>query len=59
MDDLIKIIQQVMHYIGSAMPLTILCYMIVFILKGNKIKDKTINSYAIISILLFLILWRT
>ena len=59
MNELILIIQQVLHYIGSAMPLTILCYMIVFIMKGNKIKDKTVNSYAIISIILFLILWRT
>lgn len=59
MQDLMSIIIQVMHYIGSAMPLAILCYMIVFMLKGNKIKTKTINSYVIVSILLFFILWRT
>lgn len=47
------------NYIGSAMPLAILCYMIVFIKNGVKIKSKTVISYVIVAVFMFIILLRT
>jgi hypothetical protein len=53
------IVWMILHYIGSAMPLAVLCFMIVFILKGHKIKNKTVVSYIVVAILMFFILLRT
>jgi hypothetical protein len=53
------IVWTILHYIGSAMPLAILCYMIVFILRGKKIKNKTVISYVVVAVLMFFILLRT
>lgn len=52
-------IMSIFNLIGSAMPLTILCFMIVFIAKGRKVKKQTIVSYAIVAVIMFLILLRT
>lgn len=49
----------VLHYIGSATPLAILCYMLAFISKGKKIKMKTVGSYVVVAVLMFFILLRT
>lgn len=57
--ELSTIVWTVLHYIGSAMPLAILCFMIVFILKGYKVKTKTVTSYIVIAVFMFFILWRT
>lgn len=54
-----QIVWNLLHLIGSAFPLTVLCYMVVFILKGKKIKQKTVISYVIVAVLMFLILLRT
>lgn len=58
-ETLIEYAWAVFNYIGSAMPLTVLCYMIVFILFGKKIKKETIVSYLVVAVLMFLILLRT
>ena len=47
----------IFNYIGSAMPLCILCFMIVFIKNGKKIKKETIVSYVVVSVLMFFILY--
>ena len=52
-------IMSIFNLIGSAMPLTILCFMLVFIAKGRKVKKQTIVSYAIVAVIMFLILLRT
>lgn len=52
-------IWHVLNLIGSAMPLCILCFMLVFIMRGIKIRKKTVISYVIISVILFIILLRT
>ena len=49
----------IFDYIGSAMPLAILCFMIVFIFRGKKIKGTTIVSYCVMATIMFLILLRT
>lgn len=54
-----EIIWYILHLIGSAMPLAILCFMIVFIAKGHKIKWKTIVSYTVVAVIMFFILLRT
>lgn len=54
-----EFIWNVLHLIGSAFPLTILCYMIVLIAKGKKIHKKTVISYVIIAVIMFFILLRT
>ena len=54
-----EIISIIFNYIGSAMPLIILDYMIVFIIKGKKIKSNTVASYVVIAVIMFLILLRT
>lgn len=54
-----EIIWYILHLIGSAMPLAILCFMIVFIAKGHKIKWKTITSYTVVAVIMFFILLRT
>lgn len=56
---IIDAVWAVFNYIGSAMPLTVLCYMIVFILFGKKIKKETIVSYIVVGVLMFIILLRT
>ena len=54
-----EIIWYILHLIGSAMPLAILCFMIVLIAKGHKIKWKTIASYTVVAVIMFFILLRT
>lgn len=54
-----EIIWYILHLIGSAMPLAILCFMIVFIAKGHKIKWKMIASYTVVAVIMFFILLRT
>lgn len=49
----------ILHLIGSAMPLAILCFMIVFIMFGRKIKKKTVISYIVVAAIMFIILLRT
>lgn len=49
----------VLDLIGSAMPLCILCFMIVFIAKGHKVKWKTVLSYVVVAVIMFIILLRT
>lgn len=49
----------VLHLIGSAMPLAILCYMLAFIMGGKKIRKKTIGAYVIVALIMFVILLRT
>lgn len=58
-EDIIEIVWTILNYIGSAMPLAVLCYMIVFIAKGRKIKKETIVSYIVVAVLMFIILLRT
>ena len=56
---ILELIWTIFNYIGSAMPLTVLCYMIVFIFFGKKIKKETIVSYIVVAVLMFIILLRT
>ena len=56
---IVDLVWQVLHYIGSATPLAILCYMLAFITKGKKIKKKTVGSYVVVAIIMFVILLRT
>lgn len=53
------VIWMVLHYVGSATPLAILCFMLAFISKGKKIKKKTVGSYVVVAIIMFVILLRT
>ena len=57
--DLVSIATQFINYVGSAMPLAILCFMIVFLLFGRKVKAQSLISYLIIAVLMFIILLRT
>ena len=57
--DIVGVIWHILHLIGSAMPLAILCYIIVFIAKGRKVKNSTVVSYIVVAVLMFLILLRT
>lgn len=52
-------IWMVLHYIGSAAPLAVLCFMLALISKGKKIKKKTVGSYVVVAIIMFVILLRT
>jgi hypothetical protein len=53
------VIWQILDYIGSAMPLAILCYMLAFISKGKKIKMKTVGAYVVVAVIMFFIMLRT
>lgn len=55
----VDITWMILGYIGSAMPLAILCYMLAFISKGKKIKMKTVGSYIVVAVIMFFILLRT
>lgn len=57
--EFVDVVWTILHYIGSATPLAILCYMLAFISKGKKIKGKTIGSYIVVAVLMFFILLRT
>lgn len=57
--DITEIIRKIFNLIGSAMPLAVLCYIIVFIVKGRKVKGSTVVSYIVVAVLMFLILLRT
>lgn len=48
-----------LHLIGSAAPLAILCYMLVFLAKGKKVKVKTVVSYLVVGTIMLFILLRT
>lgn len=56
---MLNILIMIFNLIGSAMPLIILCYMLVFITKGRKVRQKTIWSYLTVAIIMFGILLRT
>ena len=56
---LMDVIWYIFHLIGSAMPLAILCYVLVFIMKGKKVKQETLISYIVVAVLMFGILLRT
>lgn len=47
------------HLIGSTTPLIILYYIMVFVIKGKKIKMQTMISYLVVAFLMFFILLRT
>lgn len=56
---MVDFVWTILHYIGSATPLAILCFMLAFISKGAKIKKKTVGSYIVVAVLMFFILLRT
>lgn len=58
-EEIIAFIWTILHYIGSATPLAILCYMLAFISGGKKIKMKTVGSYIVVAVIMFVILLRT
>ena len=49
----------IVHWIGSAMPLAILCLMIALVKNGKKVKKKTIASYVVVAVIMFVVLLRT
>lgn len=51
-----QVFSQLFNYVGSSVPLIILCYMIVFILHGKKVKWKTVISYVVVAVIMFMIL---
>lgn len=53
------VLLQILHWIGSAVPLTILCLMLAIIKSGKKVKWKTIGSYTVVAFIMFFILLRT
>lgn len=55
----VEIVWMVLHYIGSATPLAILCFMLAFISGGKKVKMKTVGSYIVVAVIMFVILLRT
>lgn len=57
--DFKAILLYIWNLIGSALPLAVLCYILVFLFRGKKIKTNTLTSYIIISVIMFLILLRT
>lgn len=58
-ENISTIVWSILHLIGSAMPLAILCYMLAFISDGKKIRKKTIGSYVVVAVIMFVILLRT
>ncbi len=50
---------QILHLIGSALPLAILCLMVVLMLRARKFKGSNILAYAIVSVFMFIVLLRT
>lgn len=58
-ENIYEIVWLILHYIGSATPLAILCYMLAFISKGAKIRKKTIGAYIVVAVIMFVILLRT
>lgn len=54
-----SLLLQIVHWFGSAVPLTILCFMIVFIARGKKVKANTVISYIVVAVIMFIILLRT
>ncbi len=55
----ISTVWMLLNYIGSAMPLSILCFMLAFISGGKKVKMKTVGSYVVVAVIMFFILLRT
>lgn len=53
-----KIALTVFNLIGNALPLAILCYIIVFLIGGKKIKIQTLISYVVVAVVCFIILLR-
>lgn len=49
----------VLNLIGSALPIIVLSFMIVFIIKNKKLDKKVLASYVLIAVLMFFILLRT
>ena len=56
---IVQVLWYILHLIGSAMPLTILCYILVFIMKGRKVKQSTLVSYIVVAVIMFFVLLRT
>lgn len=58
-EQIIDAIWMVLHYIGSATPLAILCFMLAFISGGKKVRMKTVGSYIVVAVIMFFVLLRT
>lgn len=58
-EKVVEVVWTILNYIGSATPLAILCFMLAFISGGKKIKMKTVGSYIVVAVLMFIILLRT
>ena len=56
---MLNILMMIFNLIGSATPLIILCYMLVFISKGRKVRQETVWSYVVVAVIMFGILLRT
>lgn len=56
---IVQVLWYILHLIGSAMPLAILCYILVFIMKGRKVKQSTLVSYIVVAVIMFFVLLRT
>jgi len=54
-----QIILTIAHLIGSALPLAVLCFMIALIKDKPKVEDKSIVSYCIVALMMFIVLLRT
>lgn len=59
LEQLIDMVWTALHYVGSATPLAILCFMLAFISGGKKVKMKTVGSYIVVAVIMFVILLRT
>lgn len=58
-EKVVEVVWTILNYVGSATPLAILCFMLAFISGGKKIKMKTVGSYIVVAVLMFIILLRT
>ena len=54
-----QVILNIAHLIGSAFPLAVLCFMIALIKEKGKVEDKSIISYCIVALMMFILLLRT
>lgn len=54
-----KVLEYIFNCIGSALPLCILCLCLATILNNKTMSKKSLASFAIISVIMFIILLRT
>jgi hypothetical protein len=52
-------LMSVITYIGSALPLTILCLCLSVIIVNKKVSKKMLTSFIIIAVIMFFILLRS